>query len=280
MSLHGNTKILIESFDEKLSFAADWSSRQIALGTIIVLGGLYLAFEKKYDVNWYSMVHAAFVGYGSLACVLINYFLSQNPEEGLAEPLRSVLCQGPLTRLHSIIPAISMGFGLFDIAEGIHNGGWDFILHGLATFSVMAYFCEYDFPQIITPMLLMEISTPFLCLLRATFFNEKALAANMALFGISFFLFRIIIVPYLWFGIFWAAYRNLYNPQSHECLPWHFVYVVFTFGMFFHCLNLYWATRIIRKVRRKVSGIEKISEGNGLSKRERQREFEEEKKTD
>ena len=182
MSLHGNTKILIESFDEKLSFAADWSSRQIALGTIIVLGGLYLAFEKKYDVNWYSMVHAAVVGYGSLACVLINYFLSQNPEEGLAEPLRSVLCQGPLTRLHSIIPAISMGFGLFDIAEGIHNGGWDFvshrdmvgggqsigrnthrmlptvqILHGLATFSVMAYFCEYDFPQIITPMLLMEV---------------------------------------------------------------------------------------------------------------------------
>jgi hypothetical protein len=32
------------------------------------------------------------------------------------------------------------------------------ILHGVATFLVMAYFCEVGVPEIIVPMLLMEVS--------------------------------------------------------------------------------------------------------------------------
>ena len=32
------------------------------------------------------------------------------------------------------------------------------ILHGVATLSIMAYFCEYGVPEIIVPMLLMEVS--------------------------------------------------------------------------------------------------------------------------
>jgi hypothetical protein len=32
-------------------------------------------------------------------------------------------------------------------------------MHGLATFTIMAYFCEYDVGEIIVPMLLMEVST-------------------------------------------------------------------------------------------------------------------------
>lgn len=31
-------------------------------------------------------------------------------------------------------------------------------MHGFATFTIMAYFCEYDVGEIIVPMLLMEVS--------------------------------------------------------------------------------------------------------------------------
>lgn len=32
------------------------------------------------------------------------------------------------------------------------------ILHGVATFTIMAYFCEVGVPEIIVPMLMMEVS--------------------------------------------------------------------------------------------------------------------------
>jgi hypothetical protein len=32
-------------------------------------------------------------------------------------------------------------------------------MHGFATFTIMAYFCEFDVGEIIVPMLLMEVST-------------------------------------------------------------------------------------------------------------------------
>jgi hypothetical protein len=41
---------------------------------------------------------------------------------GTAEPLRSILCHGPLTSLHRIVPAITMGYGVFDIIEGLSHG--------------------------------------------------------------------------------------------------------------------------------------------------------------
>jgi hypothetical protein len=104
--------------------AATWSLKAIAFVTVIVLGTLKIFLKKKQGVDWYSLVHAVVTGYASLVCV----YLSNDGEllTGTPEPLRSVLCQGPLTSLHRMIPAITLGFGLFDIIDGF-TFGVDFV---------------------------------------------------------------------------------------------------------------------------------------------------------
>ena len=55
-------------------------------------------------------------------------------------------------------PWLALTSLLFSIAFCV----WSQLLHGLATFSVMAYFCEYDLAEVITPMLLMEVNESIL----------------------------------------------------------------------------------------------------------------------
>jgi hypothetical protein len=103
--------------------------------------------------------------------------------------------------------------------------------------------------------------------MRATFISEQLLTLNILLFVTTFFAFRIIICPYLWWGIFSTVWENKENSESQACLPWHFKYVTFVFGMFFNCLNSFWFYKIIRKFFRKLSGKEKIKEKNSLKDR-------------
>lgn len=128
----------------------------------------------------------------------------------------------------------------------------------------MAYFTEFDVGEIIVPMLLMEISTPFLSLTRFELFNDTAMTVNMGLFVLSFFFYRCLVVPYIMLEIFITVLKERNNPMSQECLPWHFAHVVFIFGLFFNCLNYYWAYKIVLKVRRKLSGKEKVGDKNDL----------------
>lgn len=62
----------------------------------------------------------------------------------------------PLTSLHRILPAITMGYSVFDMLDGFHLR-LDFLLHGGATFLVMALFVQNDVPHLVTSMLLMEV---------------------------------------------------------------------------------------------------------------------------
>ena len=128
----------------------------------------------------------------------------------------------------------------------------------------MAYFCEFGVPEIIVPMLTMEISTINLAVMRATFMSELFTMCTIGMFILNFFAFRIILCPYLWWGIFVATWENRNNPESQACLPWHFTYVTFVFGVFFNCLNLFWFQKIIEKLIRKLRGLEKLREKNDL----------------
>jgi hypothetical protein len=102
--------------------------------------------------------------------------------------------------------------------------------------------------------------------MNAKHISETALAANMGLFTLTFFAFRIVICPYMWYSIFMTVYEHRDTPESQACLPWHFKYVVFAFGMFFNCLNAFWGYKIIRKVKRKLSGLERVKDRNDLKK--------------
>lgn len=100
--------------------------------------------------------------------------------------------------------------------------------------------------------------------MRATFISEATLAANMGFFVLTFFAYRIVLCPYLWWGIFTTSWDNRDIPQSQSCLPWHFKYVTFVFGMFFNFLNTFWFYKILRKLRRKLTGEEKVKDRNSL----------------
>ena len=161
-----------------------------------------------------------------------------------------------------------MGYGIFDIFEATTKSlSKDFLIHGISTFGVMAYFCEYNIPEIVLPFLLMEISTVHLVFMKAENFTEKMVAVNMGLFVLTFFFFRLMICPYLWFDIVKIVFLNNNNSNSNEdlgCLPWHFKYCWLLFGLIFNGLNGYWGVKIILKVMRKLKGQEKMKEGNSL----------------
>lgn len=112
-----------------------------------------------------------------------------------------------------------------------------------------------------------KISTVHLHLMRVSFFSETALAVNMALFTLTFFAFRLIICPYLWWGILQKIWKYSDNSVSQACIPWHFKYVVLGFGTFFNCLNAYWAVKIVKKLMRKLNGKEKVKDRNDLKDR-------------
>lgn len=63
----------------------------------------------------------------------------------------------PLTSLHRILPAITMGYAVFDLLDSF-DLRLDFLLHGAATFSVMGLFVWNDVPHLVNSMLLMEVS--------------------------------------------------------------------------------------------------------------------------
>jgi len=126
----------------------------------------------------------------------------------------------------------------------------------------MAYFCEIGVPEIIVPMLMMEISTINLAVMRATFMSEKLVMCTIGVFSLNFLVFRILLCPYLWWGIFVATWDNRNNPESQACLPWHFTYVTFVFGMFFNCLNAFWFVKILHKIMRKFAGVENVTENS------------------
>lgn len=101
--------------------AATWNLRYVAVVTAIILGLIRKTMYKYRGVDWYSFVHAIASGWGSLMAVYISIAAAETLM-GSTEPLRSVLCQGPLTSLHRILPAITMGYALFDVVDGFTTG--------------------------------------------------------------------------------------------------------------------------------------------------------------
>jgi hypothetical protein len=245
-----------------------WNLRVVGLCTTVFLYGIRMALKEKRGVGWYSLVHALVSGLGSMAIVYLDLFASE-VLTGETEPLRSCQCQGPLTSLHRILPAITMGYSMLDLVDGL-TISIDFAFHGIITFLVMAFFCELDAPHFIAPMLLMEVSTIPLTLVRADFVSESATAFIQASFAFLFFLFRIIVVPYVWFKLMVTMNEQRSSQVYQNCFPPYFMPVAFGFGMVFHMLNAFWFTKLVKKIRRKILGIEGVKSNNDLGEKELQ----------
>ena len=153
-----------------------------------------------------------------------------------------------------------MGYAVIDIIDGF-TVGIDFLIHGILTLAVMLFFCEQNRPQIVAPFIIMECSTIFLNFVRATFLDEVGSLIVQFLFAITFTIIRIIIVPPLHFGIT----RALFMAETSDCDAPYMKWVVLLFGMMFNTLNAFWFYKLVRKVRRKLSGKEKIKDKLSLA---------------
>lgn len=178
----------------------------------------------------------------------------------MPEPLGAVLCFGPLTVIHKVLPAISMGYALFDLIDGL-TLSIDFVLHGTGMLFLCVYFCRQA-PEIFTPFLSLEVSTIFLTLLRAEFFSTELVFINQMLFGLTFLIFRVLLGPFIWFILSVTMWKN--QDDEKFCHPKHMMWVTFFFGLGFHILNFYWFIKIIKKIRRKLRGEESIKANNDL----------------
>ena len=101
-------------------------------------------------------------------------------------------------------------------------------------------------------------------MVRADFFPDSISFLNQLSFALFFFLFRVLFCPYWWTKLMWAMWTTRAEMGDSWCLsPW-LIPVASVFGPFFHLLNLYWFYKIVRKIKRKLSGTEGLKANNDL----------------
>eukprot|EP00543_Licmophora_paradoxa_P008602 CAMPEP_0202449222 /NCGR_PEP_ID=MMETSP1360-20130828/7962_1 /ASSEMBLY_ACC=CAM_ASM_000848 /TAXON_ID=515479 /ORGANISM="Licmophora paradoxa, Strain CCMP2313" /LENGTH=301 /DNA_ID=CAMNT_0049067071 /DNA_START=46 /DNA_END=951 /DNA_ORIENTATION=+ len=233
----------------------EWSPVWIAAVSALFFGAIKILMGKKCGIEWYGFLHAIITGIGALVVIYLNTFASEYLI-GIPEPLAVATCQPPLTSLHRILPSITMGFAIIDTIDSFRIG-WDFIAHGIATFSAMALFIAAGASQMIAPFLVMEVSTIFLSLVRADW-KEQIIFINQSLFSLAFFLCRIVLFPILHFRLMRAVFFAEGADCHHPYLRW----AVLLFGLFFDFLNVFWFYKLIRKIKRKLTGKEKLKSKN------------------
>ncbi|CAB9526790.1 expressed unknown protein [Seminavis robusta] len=242
--------------------AWEWSLRWHSFYWFLVFAVIRLVMRKRGGVDWYALTHGAVTGIGGLACAYLS-FVSAESLTGTPEPLGSVLCHGPLTSLHRILPTASVGYSVFDLIDGIHMGP-AFIAHGCAMFLFSFYIVEVNMPQVLAVMLALEFSTIFLNFVRCEFFTPAMAMANMLLFVVAFFAVRIVYGPYAIYQHSYYLYTAGRTNEASACLPTGFDHVIFITGMFFNVLNAFWFYKILKKLQRKLNGTEGIKASNEL----------------
>lgn len=240
--------------------ARTWPHWGVALWTAALFGIVRYVGHKKHGVDWYCLVHAWMSAAGSVMVVYLDVFQSERLT-GTPEPLRALLCQGPMTSLHRILPAITIGYSLFDFLDGIRIS-WDFAAHGAVTLFTLGLFCATGTPHFTAPFLIMEVSTVFLVLVRADFLSDRVLFWNQVAFMTSFFFVRCIVSPWLYVKCLRAAWNV---TAWQHCYPNVLLPIYAVLGIFFHSLNAYWMYKIILKAKRKLSGREAIRANNDMS---------------
>lgn len=92
--------------------------------------------------------------------------------------------------------------------------------------------------------------------------------ANLLAFVVTC-LVRIVFGPYAIFihtYYFYTVGRT--NETAIACLPTAFDHIIAVTGTFFNVLNLFWFYKILKKLQRKLKGVEGVKDSNQLGKGE------------
>ena len=155
-----------------ISILDDWGALTVnqyglAVGTFVVLVTIKIVCGKSRGVDWYAFVHGCIAGIGNAMACYLDVFASE-ALTGVPEPLRACQCQGPLTSLHRILPAITLGYSVLDLFDGLFLGV-EFALHGAALFFSLIFYIWTDSSHLAIGALVSEMSTINLVRIRAHF---------------------------------------------------------------------------------------------------------------
>lgn len=271
------------SFMDSTFHMNEWDGLAVAVVSLLVLQFVFHVLNTKYEVGWYALIHACVVGTGSLACSYLDRYSTIIMGGGSPHPLRLILCDGAgggggaLTSLHRVLPFVTLGFAFTDVMEGLQLRRADYLFHGTLLGATFGTVCYLELQHCVVPMLLMELSSVPLNLRQATFLSSNGQVACSVMFALSFFVVRILIVPYIWGEFLWVLYQQqrstiqslnsveaetTVNAQKESCFPPNFAYVVFVLGVCFHALNFFWMIKIGKKIQRKLSGKVTMAETN------------------
>ena len=226
-SIHEQYTVAISTFLLCLTLKAKVSpvARRQSSGT---------AFE---DIEWVPLLHALCV---SLLAVVA--FFMENPDD--PEPLHSLRCAGPYSRLHAVLPMISAGYSAFEVVEALRSGSKSYVLHGSFIFFFLVLGAAAGFVHNFTRVQLCEISTIFLNSQRLRV-RRSLQILNAAIFVFAFFSVRLIAMP-MW-SLQWLS---TFMVEGSDCLPSFIGKVYFAANGLFFALNIWWARAIIKKIER------------------------------
>ena len=139
-----------------------------------------------------------------------------------------------------------------DIINGFRLGP-AYLAHGIGVFAVTGISNELGAGHILTSMLVMELSTIFLTILRADFFTPTMQLLTQASFALLFFLSRIILGSYVSYGIIYETNKNL-----GDCFPPYMFHIALFFGALFNGLNYFWFVKLLKKMKARLSGKESL----------------------
>lgn len=100
-----------------------------------------------------------------------------------------------------------------------------------------------------------QVSTIFLCMFEIEAGPSVQLIVQV-MFALTFFLFRVLLSPYILIKLIIA----LLNDRDVDCFHPLYVPIVVGFSVFFCGLNFFWFYKIVRKIRRMLSGEKKKKE--------------------
>mmetsp|Transcript_5218 Transcript_5218/g.9946 ORF Transcript_5218/g.9946 Transcript_5218/m.9946 type:complete len:106 (-) Transcript_5218:63-380(-) len=100
-------------------------------------------------------------------------------------------------------------------------------------------------------MLIMEGSTVPLGILKANFLTPTMQMFSQGAFVVLFFICRLVIFPIMYF--------EALPIMRAGCFPPSLYYICLLFGIFFNCLNVFWFTKMLKKIHRKMTGKESLT---------------------
>jgi len=232
---------VLNYFKKLDSNLAAYSNPMIATTSSVLFLTIRYQSGRKYKIDWESLVHALITGIGGSICL----YLDLNVLPGF----NNVRCHAP-TSLHRVLPAITQGYAICDILNGLQCGG-AFLAHGIATLLLTSLFTIFGVGHVLGPMLVCEVSTILLSIVRNNFFTPLQTKMTEWSFFIAFLLCRIIILPYLSVDLLILMWKEQ-KDQGIVCDSKYMWYVTVSNILFFNGLNCFWFAKILRRIPKKM----------------------------